>query len=97
MFPSGFKEVEYEDMPTYSYRCEKCEVEFDKFCKMDDRKIAEKEPCPSCKAEGVVHQFLRAAPGLAAETGGSLKRAGSGWGEVLSKIKEKHVINNIRD
>jgi hypothetical protein len=41
--------------------------------------------------------IMKSAPKVCNEIGGSLKKAGDGWKEVLSKIKEKHVINNIRD
>lgn len=96
MYQNGLKQ-EYEDLPTYTYKCEKCNDEFSKICKIADRKRPLSEPCPSCQAEGTVIQTILAAPSLNAEVGGSLKKAGSGWGEVLSKVKDAHKINNIRD
>jgi len=94
MYPNGSKEI---DMPTYTYKCKECEHDFTKICKIADRKRPLEEPCPACQAEGSVDQTILSAPGLNAEIGGSLKKAGSGWGEVLSKVKDTHKINNIRD
>lgn len=84
-------------MPTYDYKCGSCDHSFSKICKIADRKKAENESCPNCQTSGSVKQQILNAPSLNAEIGGSLKKAGEGWKEVLSKVKETHKINNIRD
>lgn len=83
-------------MPTYTYRCKSCDTTFTKQKAMSARKEPEEQPCPACGLNGAVTQVIT-APMLNAETGGSLKKAGDGWKEVLSKVKETHKINNIRD
>lgn len=82
-------------MPTYNYKCKACDERFDKLCRIDDRKISVEEPCPSCGKTEV--QQMIGAPLIGYELGGSLKRAGEGWKEVLSKVKATHTINNIND
>lgn len=83
-------------MPTYTYHCKKCENEFTKMKAMSARKEPEEQPCPACGAWNQVHIKI-GAPSLNAEVGGSLKKAGDGWKEVLSKVKDNCKINNIRD
>lgn len=82
-------------MPTYNYLCNSCGEEFDRFNSIAERNVPTEEPCPSCGKETVSMKI--GAPGLNAEVGGSLKKAGSGWKDVLGKIKDTYKINNIRD
>lgn len=44
-------------MAIYNYRCHSCNEMFERLYSMDDRKIPENEPCPSC-GEMDVHQSL---------------------------------------
>jgi putative FmdB family regulatory protein len=83
-------------MPNYNYACKACGEHFTEFSKIADRNIPTENACKTCGVEGQV-QIVITAPAIAAELGGSLKKAGDGWKEVLSKVKEKHVINNIND
>lgn len=83
-------------MPTYNYRCSKCESEFEKIKPISARKEPEEQPCPECGTVGKVAQIIGASKTVH-EIGGSLSKAGDGWREVLSKVKENHLINNIRD
>lgn len=83
-------------MPTYTYRCNSCQSIFEKQKPMSARKEPEGQSCPACGLNGAVSQMITATS-LNAEVGGSLKKAGDGWKEVLSKVKETHTINNIRD
>lgn len=83
-------------MPTYDYQCKACEHVFTKFCKISERDEPTKTPCPECGAEDKVSQSI-GAPAFCYEVGGSLRKAGDGWKEVLSKVKEGCTINNIRD
>lgn len=54
-------------MPTYTYKCEKCEHQFDIIQRMSDEKLKE---CPSCKE-------LKLEKIITATTGFQLK--GNGW------------------
>jgi putative FmdB family regulatory protein len=83
-------------MPTYNYLCSKCDSTFEKFKAISARREPEEHPCPACGAHNTV-KIMIGTPMLNAETGGSLKKAGDGWKEVLSKVKETYTINNIRD
>lgn len=84
-------------MPTYDYQCKACEHVFTKFCKISEHDEPTKNPCPECGAEDKVSQSIGAPSFNYNETGGSLRKAGDGWKEVLSKVKEGCTINNIRD
>lgn len=50
-------------MPTYSYQCSKCEHDFEKILRIDDRKVPTEEQCPQCHAEHTVSLCL-VAPSL---------------------------------
>lgn len=84
-------------MPSYDYQCKECNHVFTKFSKISERNIPTENPCPECGAEESVSQSIGAVPFNYNEMGGSLRRAGDGWKEVLSKVKEGCKINNIRD
>jgi putative FmdB family regulatory protein len=83
-------------MPLYNYRCFSCEHEFNDLLKIADRKIHEEQPCPECGEEDV-RIVMTAAPALAAEVGGSLKKTSDGWRDVLKNMKSKHAHNTIND
>jgi len=84
-------------MPTYDYQCKACEHVFTKFCKISERDEPTENPCPECGAEDKVSQSIGAPSFNYNETGGSLRKAGDGWKDVLSKVKEGCKVNNIRD
>jgi|AntDeeMinimDraft_6_1070357.scaffolds.fasta_scaffold15349_2 putative FmdB family regulatory protein len=44
-------------MPVYSYKCRKCENEFNGVYLIDDRKIPEENPCPECSAMEVYQKI----------------------------------------
>lgn len=41
-------------MPTYDFSCAKCAYKFEQFLSIADRNRPLDEPCPQCKAEGVI-------------------------------------------
>ena len=77
----------------YDYKCRECEHEWDRYLPMDDRKIPESEPCPSCGAEGSVYQVI-GCPGFISDSKSTLTRAGSGWQDVLKGIKKASGKSN---
>lgn len=40
-------------MPTYNYKCEKCETIIERILKISDYKKPESEPCPNCGIHGL--------------------------------------------
>lgn len=73
---------------TYSYNCENCNYHWDASLPMDSRDLPLSEPCPQCAHVGSVKRVV-VAPGISyagAQT--VLQRAGSGWNDVLNKVKK---------
>ena len=74
----------------YDYHCSACDSTWEEVHRMDDRKIPEGLPCPSCKAEGMVLQSICVtAPAMSysLETTRSFnKLKGSAFQEKLSRI-----------
>jgi len=84
-------------MPLYNYKCTKCDHTFEQVHKMDDRKIPENEPCPACGAEGSIRQQI-GTPGFISDSKSPLTRAGSGWKDVLKRVKSgSGRVNSIHD
>ena len=79
-------------MPTYSYKCDKCGVEFDKFCKitMRDRPIL--EGCPECH-EDTIKQVI-GSPNIVSGVRGLHSSTDDGFKEVLSKIASEQPKNH---
>jgi len=80
-------------MPTYTYACDQCDHTFDQIHRMDDRRIPCDEPCPNCNATNSVDVRL-GAPKIVSGTTSTLRKAGSGWGDVLKKVKSGSGMNN---
>jgi putative FmdB family regulatory protein len=79
----------------YNYRCSSCDATFDKLTKISERMCVENNPCPTCLAENTV-KYEMSSPMIVSDVGSILSKTDNGWKEVLSKVKEKHVINNIK-
>lgn len=79
----------------YSFVCS-CGHKFDVDLPMAEYKKPLSEQCPSCKEVGNIKRDYEA--GLAAisyrDSKSDLRRAGSGWTEVLKKIKKTAGKNN---
>ena len=82
-------------MPMYNYRCSSCDATFDKLTKISERMCVENDPCPSCLSENTV-KYEISTPMIVSDVSSILSKTDNGWKEVLSKVKEKHVINNIK-
>lgn len=83
-------------MPIYEYTCRECQHTFDRFMKIDNRKIPESEPCPNCKKEGSVYQGVSAVPmGDPVRLG--ITRPDNGFHDVLRRIHERNPGSNIKD
>lgn len=78
-------------MPTYAYQCKKCEHYFEKILKISERDEPITQPCPEC--EGEVYRTMETG-GLVSDSKTPLRRAGSGWNDVLKKIKKGSARSN---
>jgi putative FmdB family regulatory protein len=82
----------------YGYTCQKCKHVFDLNCSVSDRDKATREPCPACSAEAVTRDV--SAANISYTGFISLhKRAGSGFNDLLKKIKKgagkNAVVNHV--
>ena len=77
-------------MPTYSYKCEKCNHEFEQFQSMANMHLPTTEPCPSCQGEGTVIKTIGGAPSLGDPVRLGIRKIDGGFKEVLQRI---HAAN----
>ena len=71
---------------TYNYHCLRCGAHFEKNIVIADRDAPLKKPCPSCKKKGQIERVFE-APSISYEgVVSDIKRAGSGWNDVLKRI-----------
>jgi len=76
-------------MPTYTIRDIKEQCEWDVMCKWDElQTMLDSNPD--------LIQVIRSAPMVVHESGSRL-RVDDGYREVVSKIKDKYKVNNIKD
>ena len=72
----------------YEYKCQGCGHEFAESLPIDERDKPLAAPCPKCHQEEVTRVFN----GMSIAYGGfksNVSRAGSGWNDVLKKIKSQ--------
>jgi putative FmdB family regulatory protein len=71
----------------YNYICTACDKSFEKNVPIADREEPTKKPCPACHKKGKVDRVFQYAPAISYDGGVSdIKRAGSGWNDVLKRI-----------
>lgn len=74
---------------TYTYKCTSCDHEWEDRLPYEDRENPCSEECPSCAKHGNVTRTYSFAPRIAYQGSQTvLQRAGSGWNDVLNKIKK---------
>lgn len=78
-------------MPTYSYKCDNCDMIFQLILKMAEMDEPTQEPCPTCKHLRVRQLITPVA------FGGEKIQATGGFKEVIQKIKEREPHNNLPD
>ncbi len=81
-------------MPTYAYRCKKCESVFEKFLSIASRKEPEQNPCPECNENDCVEQTLTAPPALVSDSIGIHRRAGNEFNDRMKQIKKGSGMKN---
>jgi predicted nucleic acid-binding Zn ribbon protein len=74
---------------TYTYRCNACQHEWEVRLAYEQRETPCEESCPQCELLGGVVRTYTAAPRISYQGAyTTLQRAGSGWNDVLNKIKK---------
>jgi len=72
----------------YDFFCDNCSHEWEETQFMNDRDIPTTLPCPKCQTKNKIRRVIRS---LAISYEGNqtiLQRAGSGWNDVLNKVKK---------
>jgi putative FmdB family regulatory protein len=74
---------------TYTYLCNSCNEQWEDRQFMNDRDLPVSEPCPHCNEKATVKRIIDFAPRISYEGAQTvLQRAGSGWNDVLNKVKK---------
>lgn len=80
-------------MPTYAFKCEKCDHCFDEMLSYNDREIPTTKACPNCNKKKVVRDWGASTPSLAMDTTLSpSKVVGTQFKEVIDKIKSSGQV-----
>ena len=82
-------------MPTYTYRCEKCEHDFERFRSIADMHLPTTEPCPDCQAEGTVIKTIGGASAIGDPVRLGLRKHDNGFKEVLQRIGAANIHSNL--
>lgn len=85
-------------MPTYDYRCSKCEHSFDKILKIADRELPTKEHCPNCKCENCIELSIMASSLMSPFRVDGLKKPHPQFKDRMQQIKSlSGRKNTIKD
>jgi len=76
-------------MPSYGFRCEKCEHRFDEFLSMNERDAPLTKACPKCKKKKVVREFDNYTQNIGSDaTLNANKATGGQWNELMGRMKK---------
>jgi putative FmdB family regulatory protein len=85
-------------MPTYDYTCKNCQHAFEEICKIDDRELPTKSPCPKCNESSI--ELTMSAPNLVSPFRiDGLKKQPGQFKDRMAQIKHglRHVNHNLKD
>lgn len=82
---------------TYEYYCTDCNQPFEKVLMIKERDDPLKDPCPSCKKVGTVKRGITVAAVSYSGFMSVQTRAGSGWNDVLKRLKKAGGRNSRID
>lgn len=71
----------------YEYECQECKHQFSKSLLIGERDKPLSECCPSCQKDGTVTRVFNSLAVSYSGFKSPVTRAGSGWNDVLKKIK----------
>tara|TARA_Y100000004_G_scaffold125812_1_gene141546 strand:- start:1283 stop:1534 length:252 start_codon:yes stop_codon:yes gene_type:complete len=80
-------------MPTYDYKCDSCDNEFEEVHRIADRNIPVGKICGVC-GKGKI-EIKIAAPGMADAARIGMKKPDAGFRDRLKEIKKAHRGSNI--
>ena len=75
-------------MPTYTYKCSKCEYEKDRIMKLSEYDVPCQEPCPECSSENSISRVI-CATGFGDVHRMKMHKVDSDWRDVLRNIDKK--------
>lgn len=79
----------------YDYFCESCKEKWEENNFLNQRDLPLTLPCPKCGVKGSVKRGFFSAARISYDGNQTiLQRAGSGWNDVLTKIKSKSARGN---
>lgn len=81
-------------MPTYTYHCGACGVDFERILKVDDRKQPEQENCPECETKAVQLTISGSFTTIDPYRLGRHKPDTS-FTEQIQRIKKHHPLGNL--
>lgn len=82
-------------MPTYNYKCQACEYEFEKFMRMSEMELPTKENCPSCDAKDQVKKIIASTVGFVRPN--DMKSLDGDFKYAMKQMKKRHRRSNIPD
>lgn len=82
-------------MPTYSFKCFKCEHEFTARKKIAERRVPTTESCPDCGAEGTVESVIACSHTVSGVE--ITDKRPDGWKEVLGRAHKYAGRNSKMD
>jgi len=80
-------------MPTYDFKCKKCDHVFEVICSVSSR---DQQSCPECSSEEYQPHFTKGAD-LGDSVRLGVRTIDDGFREVLSKIGESQPKSNLKD
>lgn len=81
-------------MPTFTYECKSCGMVFDKFMKMSENDLPEKEKCLQC-GEMKVEQIISTVPLMGDPVHLGIRQLPSEWKRFLRKLKKDNPGSNF--
>ena len=85
-------------MPTYDYKCEKCEHVWEAFYLMAECHKPTEEPCPECKEEGHVIKCITNVQAIGVDHNNrrQLENPKGDFKEILQRVKEAPGVKNTK-
>jgi putative FmdB family regulatory protein len=85
-------------MPTYDYKCNKCEHQWEDFYSMANMEQPITEPCPECKEEGHVIKCVTSPGGVVIDDNNrrQLENPKGPMKEILQRVKDSAGVKGTK-